>query len=80
MKKQTCSYKGKSWTCEVIKSAHLSSGANVYLIRRDMPIPAPYTNPIVVAVRVDDCTKEWLTFTNLQRGIPYYLDMLACYA
>lgn len=72
------SRKGKRFPCEVLRSAHLSTGKNVYLIHRD--VDSPFTGKYVVGVRCCDETLEFLAFDKLNKAICYYLDMLACYA
>lgn len=71
-------HNGNRYECEVIKSAHLSTGYNVYLIKR--VVSSPYSDPFVVGVRKDDKTTDYYTFPRLNRAICYYLDLLACYA
>lgn len=69
---------GNEWLCEIIKSAHLSSGYNIYLLKRETK--SPLTSAYVVGARKDDQTTDYKCFDKSSTAIIFYLNLLACYA
>lgn len=69
---------GLEWSCEILKSAHLSSGYNVYLLKRETK--PPFTGAFVVGCRKDDSTTDYKVFDKSSIAIVYYFNLLTCYA
>lgn len=69
---------GHEWSCDILKSAHLSSGYNVYLLKRETK--SPFTGAYVVGCRKGDVTTDYKVFDKSSLAIVFYLNLLACYA
>lgn len=74
--------RGQSYACEVLKEAHLSTGYDVYLLRRDYnkPVLKPMVGEFFVGCRDANEVKDFYRCCGLKSAIEYYLNLLCCYA